>query len=219
LLRGLARTGNVRASAAEAGVDPGTAYDHRVKDARFAAQWAAALPKGKARAARLHAGTCETVVRRTKHGTQLVRAAAGRWSAKVEEVFLAELERTACARRAAAACGLSTTALYQRRKHYPDFAARWAAAEEKATARIPGLLAAATIASFDPEAEDRSAPRVKVAEAIAILRLKGGGGAGGGAGARRGRGRWRREMSIEEVREEVLRRLKAIRDHREARGG
>lgn len=67
-LRALARTGNVRVSACEAGVDPGTAYDHRIKDGGFAAKW-----------------------------------------------------------RAAEAAGFSTTALYNRRKSRPDFAAKWAA--------------------------------------------------------------------------------------------
>ena len=48
-LRALARTGNARVSAREAGVDPGTAYDHRIKDARFKAQWGAAKAKARAK--------------------------------------------------------------------------------------------------------------------------------------------------------------------------
>jgi len=49
-LRGLARTGNARLAAAEAGMDVGTAYDRRIKNAGFAARWEAALAKAKEKA-------------------------------------------------------------------------------------------------------------------------------------------------------------------------
>jgi len=118
-LRALARTGNARASAVEAGVDVGTAYDHRIKDPGFAKQWAAALARFKAIAARkprpLHHRASrggppprsgeELVLRRTKHGDKLVRAAPGRWCARVEESFFDGLELTGCVRTAAAAAG------------------------------------------------------------------------------------------------------------------
>jgi hypothetical protein len=211
-LRALARTGNVRAAAAAAGMDVGTAYDRRIKDEGFAARFDAARAKGKAAAAagkaRLKkAAGHELVLRRSKHGDKLVRASPDRWSAKVEATFLAELRRTGCVRWAAAACGLSRNALYYRRKTYPDFAERWAAAEAAAKARIPALLTAATIASLDPEVEGEDLPRVNVDQAIAIARLKCGDGRAGRRGARP-------EPSIEAVRDEVLQRLAAIRRHR-----
>ena len=151
-LRALARTGNVRAAAFEAGVDKVTAYNHRRKDAGFAGKWEGALAKAKAHAAKaprplhhralrggpqvlgrpvprtglglpgaIHPNTRsgeEYVLRRTRHGDKLVRAAAGRWSRRVEESFFEGLELTGCVRGAAAAAGISTNALYERRKHY-----------------------------------------------------------------------------------------------------
>jgi len=95
-----------------------------------------------------------------KHGTQLIRAAPGRWNAKAGAVFLAELRRTGCVRWAARACGFSTNALYKRRENYPEFAARWAAAKE----RIPALLSAATIASLDSRRRRRPKARARPAQ-------------------------------------------------------
>ena len=148
------------------------------------------------------------MLRRTKHGDKLVRAAPGRWNAKAEAVFLAELRRTGCVRQAARACGLSTSALYKRRENYPDFAARWAAAEAVATERIPALLSAATIASLDPEVADAELPPVDIDQAIAIARLK----CGPGAAGRRGRFA-RPERPIEAVRASILHKLDAIEAH------
>jgi hypothetical protein len=215
LLGALRRTGNVRLAAREAGMDPGTAYDQRIKNDKFAARFDAARAKGKAAAAagkaRLRkAASQELVLRRTRHGDQLVRASPGRWCAKAEAIFLAELRRTGCVRWAAAACGLSTNTLYYRRKTYPAFAALWAAAEAEAKERIPALLSAATIASLDPEVAGEDLPKVNVDQAIAIARLKYSDGAGG-----RRRRSARPERPIEAVRDEVLRRLAAIRRHRE----
>lgn len=160
------------------------------------------------------------MARATKRGTQMIRAGAGRWCARAEDVFLTELGRTACVRGAAAACGFSTRALYERRKHYPDFAARWRTAEERAKERLPGLLVAATIASLDPEIEAGDLPGVNVDQAIAIVRLKGVGTAAGAAAKAGGRAAryGPREPTIEEVRDEIVGRLAAIRRH-EARKG
>ncbi len=219
-LRGLARTGNARLAARMAGMDVGTAYDQRIKDEGFAARWETALAEskkraaaGKARARRRGGGGGELVLRTTRNGSQLVSAAPGRWSARIEAAFRAALRRTGCVRRAAEASGLSTNALYYRRDKYPDFAAAWAADEAHARDTIPGLLAAATIASLDPEIGGGEEPRVNVDQAIAIARLNGRGGAGG----RRGRP-LRPEPSIEEVRDEILQRIRAIKRHREQGG-
>lgn len=216
-LRALRRTGNVRVSAAEAGVDPGTAYDHRIKDAGFAAAWAAMLEKAK-NAPRPCSGRAGKgpglVARRSKrHGVQLVQAGEGRWSVEADAAFFAALGRTACVRRAAAACGFSTNALYKRREAYPEFAERWRAVEEEAKQRIPALLAAATIASLDPDSAagpdgkgkgGGRLPRINVDQAIAISRLKGSGGQGGGQGRR---GHVSRVATDEEVREALTKRL------------
>jgi hypothetical protein len=195
-LRALARTGNARASAVEAGVDVGTAYDHRIRDAGFAKLWTGALAKFKARPAGRggkpgKAG--EMVLRRTMHGDKLVRAAPGRWCARVEESFFAGLEETGCVRSAAAAAGISTNALYARRKAYPEFAERWDEIEARAAQQLPTLLHTAAVVSLGPDPSTGSGqarrrgrgrlPRVNVDQAIRISRIT---GAGAGDGRRGG---------------------------------
>jgi hypothetical protein len=225
-LRALARTGNVTASAEAAGVDKSSVYARRKSDRAFARRWAKALetagqvPLHERRPAPAKAGT-ELIARRTKHGTKLVRVSEGRWCTKVEAKITAELARTGSYRAAAKAGEISTVALSNRRKNDPALAARLAAAEARALERLPGLLAAAAIASFDPEVEDEGLGKVDIAQAIAIVRLKGGAAAGGTGGrrARAGSLYVKPEPRIEEVRDEVLARIAAIKRHREGKGG
>jgi hypothetical protein len=243
-LRALGACANVRVAADAAGVDHSTAYNRRKRHSGFAEAWEAAAAEGRERVAEaervaspLHqpspAATAgpppcageELVFRASaRAGTQLVRAGRGRWSVGAERAFLTELGRTACVQWAADAAGFSTTALYKRRGRYPDFAERWRATEEEAKGRLHGFLVQAGLASFDAEARARAEaaglPRVSVGEAIAILRLKGGAGPGGaGFGASpNASGRspsGYEEPSIEEVRDEVLRRLAAMRRRRD----
>lgn len=234
--------GNVRVAALAAGVDHGTAYRLRKRDAGFARRWAAAAgaggfgseeacpPRVAWRSAPNMRGTGvaawsdgPALVARLskKHGVQMVRANERRYSAKRGGAFLAALRATGCVKRAAAAAGLSTTAFYNRRTRYPGFAAQWAAAEADAKAQLHGFVVAAGIAAFDPEGGGgggdgaREVPKVTVAEAIAILRLKGCGpapAAGRAAAAVE-------EPPIEQVRDEVLRQVAAIRRQREREGG
>lgn len=176
-LRALARTGNISVSAAEAGVEPETVHRHRCKDELFAGRWAAALAKGKAnaekpRVRRRARGAGELVLRRTAKGARLVRATPGRWNARAEAAFFADLAVTGCVQSAAAASGLSANALYYRRDHYPEFAARWAAVEAEAGARLPALLRAASIASMDPAVARRRLPKVNVDQAIRISAME-----------------------------------------------
>jgi hypothetical protein len=227
-LRALARTGNARASAVEAGIDVGTAYDHRIRDPAFAGQWAAALAKAKASAKRprpLHhipprSGE-ELVLRRTRHGDKMVRAAAGRWSSRVEESFLAGLELTGCVQSAAAAAGISTTALYERRKHYPEFAARWDEAAGRAGQELPAMLQAAARDSLSrpPEAPGQKRrgrarlPRIDVDQAIRISAIAARKEAGGGR-----RREWRAiQRKQEKTHEELVQQLMTMLDALEKR--
>jgi hypothetical protein len=245
-LRALGRTGNVRLAAEAAGVDHSTAYNHRKGDARFAGAWAKVREKVKVKrappprftrscsgadcsqqpAARPGDGRPEhspgnpgedLIVRVSKkHGAQLVKVGKGRWGPKAEKAFLAELARTACTRRAAAACGFSTTALYKRKEKYPDFAARWDSVEERAKARIFGFLVSSTIATFDPEIEGEELPTVTIAEGIRIYQLKGPASPlGSGPKLKRGSAlRYGPPVpGIEEVRANILRKLDAIEAH------
>jgi hypothetical protein len=154
----------------------------------------------------------ELVARGSGARVQLVRAAEGRWSARTEAAFLAEIEATANAQAAARACGLSASGLYRRRRGDPGFAARWDAAKAAARERIDLMLVQAALAALDPDIEGpEGLPKVTVAEAITILRLGAKSGAGAGA-----RGlRVKTPPSIEAVRDEVLRRIAAMRRGRE----
>lgn len=125
-----------------------------------------------------------------------------------------------CVRSAVAAAGLSVTALYYRRDHYPAFAERWRAVEAAAAERLPGLLRAASIASLDPDVAGEGLPLVNVDQAIAISRLKGPGpgpgtAAAGQSGALRGGMLLRKPaLSVEEAREDLARKLKLLGERR-----
>jgi hypothetical protein len=176
-LRALRRTGNVRTSAFEAGVDPGTAYDHRAKDAGFRAKWNTAKAAFKAgspsRKASADKGE-ELVLRRAKDGDKMVRAAAGRWSRRVEESFLDGLEATGSVTAAAAAAGMSMAAFYQRRDKYPEFRARWEERVGRFQEQLPGLINAAAVQSMEPElpgAKRRGRARLPKLEAGEAIRV------------------------------------------------
>ncbi len=130
-LAALARGGSVTGAARAAGVDKTTAYGARGRDADFAERWAAALAEGRGRLERGETPPLgrDEIVRSSRHGRPCVmRAAAGRWSAGMEADFLTALEEGANVRRAAEAVGISTTALYARRRSEPAFREAWAAA-------------------------------------------------------------------------------------------
>ena len=203
-------------------MDVGTAYDRRIKDQAFTVKWAAALAKASEKGPlhRLRRSPSpgkpgeELVLRRTKHGDKLVRAAEGRWCARTEDLFFAELGRTGCVRAAAEAAELSTNALYYRRDKYPEFAERWRAVEEAAAERLPGLLRAASIASLDPEVATKRLPLVNIDQAIAISRLKAPGGGDPNAKNRASRKR----ATPEELTASILKHLAVLRKRKLARG-
>ena len=231
-MRALGKSGNVRASAFAAGVDPGTAYDHRIKDGEFKGKWDAALEKFKSRPSprprsrppdgirpACGRGGKELIPRRTKAGeVQMVRPAEGRWDTEKEATFLAGLRETGCVRAAADAIGMSTTALYARRAKYPELGERWDAMIEESKTRVPELLNAASIASMDPGVPRRGRwlPKVNVDQAIRIsqMNLRAAAAAAGG----RGRGARRPRVATNaEVREALVKRLAAFRERIRAR--
>ncbi|HEX8667710.1 MAG TPA: hypothetical protein VF727_04985, partial [Allosphingosinicella sp.] len=189
----------------------------------FAEAWRRAQAWGRARVAD---GSAEAepglVVRRSKnHGAQIVPAGEGRWDEEAEAVFFAHLCDTANVRAACRAAGFSTTAVYKRRLADAGFAEKWRAARDQGCARIDMLLVRSADAALDPEidAEAEGLLNVTVPEAIHILRLHKFDEPG--APTRRGiraRGQAVEDMPIEAVRDEVLRRIAAIRAHRERRG-
>lgn len=198
-VRELRRTGNVRASAFAAGVDPGTAYDHRARDAGFRAKWDGAVKAYKGRPspqlsrAGRRGGKEELVLRKSKQGDKLVRAAPGRWSSRIEESFLDALEHTGCVRTAARSVGMSTEALYKRKAKYSEFSARWDDRVGRFAGQLPGLLSAAAVESLSPQPEGAKrrgrtrlppvsvdqAIRIKVANDNAAAKARGPGRRGG----------------------------------------
>lgn len=114
-LRELARGGNVALAARVCGIDRMSAYQSRKRNAAFAASWDRAVEAARAR---LLAGCVTTeapacagkrsradqVLRSSKTGRVCIaRAGPGRWSAKSEAAFLAEL--TASERQRGGASG------------------------------------------------------------------------------------------------------------------
>jgi hypothetical protein len=228
-LEALGRTGNVALSARIAGVDKGTAYHRRHRNRRFARAWDREKAKAEARVGaegplpgspgRAGAGGDDLVIRYSKkEGAQMVQAGPGRFSPATRKRFLRALRETGNVRRAAAEAGISTTALYNRRRRDPLLEADWAAEKEAGCRRVSLMLIDAAEAALDPEIDPAALglPRVTVSEAIQILKLHrfDSPGAPSHAGAR-GRARSIEAMPIEAVREEVMRRIDALREHRE----
>jgi hypothetical protein len=99
----------------------------------------------------------------------------GRWNAAAEERFFNELAATANVKRASAAAGISTNAVYARRLKRPDFRAKWDAVLDTGRAAIEMHLVEAAKKSFDPEEVDFGdvQPKVSVTEALRIVQLHG----------------------------------------------
>jgi hypothetical protein len=161
-----------------------------------------------------------------REGAQLVRVGAGRWSNLTEARFTSALEATGNVRAAAAAAGVTTTALYNRRKRYPLLEAQWAAAREAGCRTVSLMLIDAAEAALDPDLDAAALglPEVSVTEALAILRLHrfeepGAPTHAGERSASRARRQAIEDMPLEAVRDEILRRLDAIRAHEARRPG
>ena len=142
----------------------------------------------------------------------IVRVKQGRWSAKVEAAFLAELTATANVNAAARAAGVTPQCVYMRRKLWPAFKAEWDAAVAEGFARIETLVVCAATTTLNPEPlPERAyeAPQMSMDQAIKIWLTH----RAGGPGARKQRlgGMPRREPDIEEVRQEILRKVAAIK--------
>ena len=151
------------------------------------------------------------MLRRTKHGDKLVRASPGRWSRRTEESFLDGLEACGCVRTAARAAGISTATCYERRKHYPEFAARWDERAGRAGTQLPGLLDAAAVESMSPAPEGAKRrgrarlPAVSVDQAIRIKVANDNAEAKArGRGRRGGQGRERPQRSEAEEHAELV---------------
>jgi hypothetical protein len=199
-LRALTRTGDVRAAAADAGIDYTTAYARRKAHAEFAGLWRGALAAHAQLVKRDEDEQVRALARgpSTMHssvdgppppdklredlvgaGGQMKRAGHGRWSRAKETLFFEELAATANVRRAAKAAGVSPNAVFARRLKHPLFRAKWAAVVATAKSSIDLYLVEASNKTFDPDALDGGLdtgevqPKVSVAEAIRIVQSHG----------------------------------------------
>lgn len=226
-LRELARSGNAASAARACGLDPSFPYQYRRRNAAFAKSWDRARATAQARLTGAGSPFGEPgeakstrpklrpdeLIRRSRSGKcRIVRVAQGRWSRKVEAAFLAELTATANASAAARAAGVTLQCVYARRKLWPAFKAEWDLAVAEGFARIETLLVCAATTTLDPEplpARAYEAPQMSMDQAIKIWLTHRAGGPG--AHKRRLGGVPRREPDIEEVRQEILRKVAAIR--------
>lgn len=228
-LRELSRGGSVALAAEKVGIDRSSAYQARRANAAFAVSWERALADARAR---LAAGGAEglrgdEVVRSSRAGRPCVlRAGPGRWCVRKEQVFLATLCGTANVAAAARAAGVSTAAVYNRRRLWPAFARAWDAAKDEGWVRIEMLLIEAATNTLDPalrqaqderadgDAEGYAAPEMSV-EQVLKLWFHRDGREGGRGGRGRGCGWRRQEPDIEAVRAAILRKIAAMERARE----
>jgi hypothetical protein len=120
-------------------------------------------------------------------------------------------------KRAAAAAGVSTNAVYARRMKQPLFRAKWDAVLQTGRAAIEMKLVEAANKSFDPEEIDTGGvePKVSVAEAIRIVQMHGS----------KKQQEWvdssleeqaarMSETEVEELRERIMRKLRRLTERR-----
>ena len=185
-LRALERTGDVRASAEDAGIDHSTAYARRRTHEDFAANWERALKayaEGVAADQERELRSLDTLgtngPRPEGEGkkAQVKRAAHDRWGPRKEKLFFDELAATANVKSSARAAGVSTQSVFARRLRDAHYRAKWAAVLETGRAAIEMQLVERAKKSFDPDEHDfgEAEPRVSVTEALRIVQHSGKG--------------------------------------------
>ena len=217
-LRELARCGSVALAAATCGIDRTSAYTTRRRNPAFALSWERALTSARAR---LGGATPERTsrqprlapdqfIRTSKSGKVCVaRAGPGRWSQRKEGEFLTRLAATANISAAAEAVGLSTTSAYNHRRKWPAFAQAWRAAVAEGYDRVEAHLICQASCALDPQPPEVPSGPVEVSfdQGLNLLKLHRAAVRGG----RPQRYAWRaQEPDIEEVRAEVIRRLRVM---------
>lgn len=211
--------GNVRRAARAAGVGISAVYRLRKREARFAAAWDAAIAVGPRGGEPVLAA--DEVLRRCKgRRMQVARRKLREWSIADDERFFAELAATCNVEASAHAAGHSGPSAYGRRMRWPAFAEAWEEALQQGYARVEMRLV--QVAADGPRRPhvDGGAPGPAEFDpqlALHLMRMHGAAVKSGPA-RRRGGLYPRREPSIEEVQEEVLRKIAAIDRARGRRG-
>jgi hypothetical protein len=229
----LRETGNRKAAAAAIGVEPRLMDQRREHDPELDRDWREAAEAA-------HRGLSEATgpfdcpqedkfntIRRGKGGRlQRVAAGDGRWTAGVERRFMAALRRFGSVRAAAHAVGFSEGAVWDRRRKWPAFAEKVEQLLDEAELELEFRIASmgSNLVPADDDSETEEAEEAEVAPAppvpfdpdFAMRFLK------WREEKRRGRGRWApraKPPTIEQVTEKIVRRVLAIKRHRERGGG
>jgi hypothetical protein len=229
----LSQTGNRQFAAQAIGVEPRLMDQRREFDPALDAAWEEALDQADRRLEGAK-GPLDTsgmnVIKRGHRGRlQIVAAGPKRWSRPVEENFFAALAACGTISAAARAVGFSLSCIDQRRRKWPDFAARMEEALDAAEIEIEFRLATC---SNPPETErgaggagaaglDETPASAGVTGkfdpdlALRFLRFR--------EEKRRGRAKVRGRVPepprIEDVTDKILRRIAAIKRHRERERG
>ncbi|MEP7350724.1 MAG: helix-turn-helix domain-containing protein [Sphingorhabdus sp.] len=212
-LRALYLTANATLSAHRAGIDKSTAYQSRKASPLFARLWDQALADGRAATAAGHvppevadSDQRPLTIRSNKSGHVCVMATGeGRWNEEVEAEFFAALAATGNVKAAARAIGMSTTALYNRRKLWPAFDTRWQEVVALASERLAiRLLTSASNLLDPPELPVPDMEPMSVDQAIRVAQLY--------EGRRRNNGDLKRTdprrapVDVEAVKAEIIRK-------------
>lgn len=235
----LRATGNARAAAEAIGMDR-TTIEHRCReDPGFARARDAARAEAdrtlRGRRADAAAGGApvegvdpfETIRRGSNGQLQIVAAGRGRWNGRAEACFFAHVRVSGNMSAAARAAGFTPETVWERRRNVPAFAKRLEQALEEAEVALefrlavpPDAAARAAAGTEGAQAGEAAAAKARFDPEFALKFLKWREEKRRGGGRRGRPGKWlRKEPGIEEVRDEVLRRVAAIRRHREKGGG
>ncbi len=229
----LGQTGNQTAAAEAIGTSLRAAQARRGRDPAFAQAWNAALAAAERRlggARHPFDGTEDgrfEVIQRARTGKlQIMTVRSGRWSAAIEDCFIAALRMGGNVAAATRLVGFSESAIWERRRKWPAFARRMEEALEDAEIALEFRVACMGNnvgagprhegdAGQDGAAEEASGAGVPFDPEFALRFLKWREEKRRGGGRR---GRVPREPSIDEVTEKIIRKVEAIKRHR-ARGG
>jgi hypothetical protein len=109
------------------------------------------------------------VVRVSKtYGPQVVRANEGRWSEAKEKLFFQALFDSGNVRAAAAAVGMSTTAIYNRRRKNECFAEAWDAVLSESKVQLEMSMIGAANRALDG-IDPAEPPKLSTREAVAVF--------------------------------------------------
>jgi molybdenum-dependent DNA-binding transcriptional regulator ModE len=233
-LEHLRRTGNQGAAAKAVGIHRDNVEKRRKRDAEFAIACMAAEEEASQRLAGardpfdgVEDARFETIRRGRKGRWQIVATRKGKWSKAVENMFFDVLRTCGNIAASARAVGFSEGLIWQRRRAWPGFRQRMEETLEEAGMALE-FQAATWGNNLAPPTEDEEKgtakgncpppppPPFDPDFALRFLKWREEKRRGGG---QRGRRAYRKpEPTIEEVRDEILKRIAAIRRHREKYG-